>query len=39
VLERFPAIDRVAVEVRKPSAPIDAVFAYVAVAIERTRGG
>jgi dihydroneopterin aldolase len=39
VLERFPAVDRVAVEVRKPSAPIDAVFAYVAVAIERTRGG
>ena len=39
VLERFPAVDRVAVEVRKPSAPIDAVFAHVAVAIERSRGG
>ena len=39
VLERFPAVERVAVEVRKPGAPIDAVFAHVAVAIERSRGG
>ena len=39
VLERFPAVERVAVEVRKPAAPIDAVFAHVAVAIERSRGG
>jgi dihydroneopterin aldolase len=39
VLARFPAVERVAVEVRKPSAAIDAVFAHVAVAIERTRDG
>lgn len=37
LLARFPAIDRVDVEVRKPAAPIDAVFGYVAVAIERRR--
>ena len=39
VLARFPAVTRVAVEVRKPSAAIEAVFAHVAVAIERERGG
>ncbi len=39
LLAAFPLIERVAVEVRKPSAPIDAVFADVAVAIERTRRG
>ena len=39
VLGRFPAVERVAVEVRKPSAAIDAVFAHVAVAIERGRDG
>ena len=38
VLKRFPAIERVEVEVRKPAAPIDAVFAYVGVAVERRRG-
>jgi dihydroneopterin aldolase len=39
VLARFPAVQQVAVEVRKPAAPIDAVFAHVAVAIERRRSG
>ena len=39
VLERFPAVERVAVEVRKPAAPIDAVFEHVAAAIERRRDG
>jgi dihydroneopterin aldolase len=39
VLARFPAVAHVAVEVRKPAAPIDAVFAHVAVAIERRRSG
>lgn len=39
VLARFPTVERVAVEVRKPSAAIDAVFAHVAVAIERRRNG
>ncbi len=38
VLDGFPRIERVAVEVRKPSAAIDAVFEHVAVAIERARG-
>ncbi|HEX8165276.1 MAG TPA: dihydroneopterin aldolase [Beijerinckiaceae bacterium] len=38
VLARFPAVERVEVEVRKPAAPIDAVFGYVAVAVERRRG-
>jgi dihydroneopterin aldolase len=33
----FPAIDKVAIELRKPGAPIDAVFAHVGVAIERSR--
>lgn len=37
LLARFPAIEQVHVEVRKPAAPIDAVFGYVAVAIERRR--
>lgn len=37
LLARFAAIERVDVEVRKPAAPIDAVFGYVAVAIERRR--
>lgn len=37
ILARFPAIDRVEVEVRKPAAAIDAVFGYVGIAIERSR--
>ena len=39
VLARFPAIERLEVEVRKPFAPIAAVFAHVAVRIERGRDG
>lgn len=39
VLARFPLVERVAVEVRKPSAAIDAVFEHVAAAIERGRDG
>lgn len=38
ILARFPAIDRVVVEVRKPAAAIDAMFGYVGVAIDRSRG-
>ena len=38
VLTRLPAVQRVEVEIRKPGAPIDAVFAHVGVAIERSRG-
>jgi dihydroneopterin aldolase len=37
LLADFPALERVAIELRKPGAPIDAVFAYVGVAIERGR--
>jgi|tagenome__1003787_1003787.scaffolds.fasta_scaffold17451550_1 dihydroneopterin aldolase len=37
LLAGFPAIERVAVELRKPGAPIDAVFDHVGVAIERSR--
>lgn len=37
ILERFPAVGRVVVEVRKPSAAIDAVFSHVGIAIERSR--
>jgi 7,8-dihydroneopterin aldolase/epimerase/oxygenase len=39
ILATFPPIERVVVELRKPSAPIDAVFAHVAVRIERSRDG
>jgi 7,8-dihydroneopterin aldolase/epimerase/oxygenase len=39
ILARFPAIETVEVELRKPSAPIDAIFASVGVRIERARGG
>jgi dihydroneopterin aldolase len=39
ILSAFPAIERVEVEVRKPAAAIDAVFAYVGVAVERGRSG
>jgi dihydroneopterin aldolase len=38
ILAAFPAVEKVEVEVRKPSAPIDAVFASVGVAVERSRG-
>jgi dihydroneopterin aldolase len=38
VLRTFRRVERVTVEVRKPSAAIDAVFEHVAVAVERTRG-
>ena len=37
LLGAFPAIEGVAIELRKPGAPIDAIFAHVAVAIERSR--
>ena len=37
LLAGFPAIERVTIELRKPGAPIDAVFAHVGVAIERGR--
>jgi dihydroneopterin aldolase len=39
LLAAFPRIERVAVEVRKPAAAIEAVFAHLAVAIERGRDG
>ena len=39
LLAAFPSIARVTVEVRKPSAAIDAVFEHVAVVIDRSRGG
>jgi dihydroneopterin aldolase len=39
LLARFPAIEKIEVEVRKPAAPIDAAFGYVAVRVERSRGG
>ena len=38
VLAAFPAVEKVEVEVRKPAAPIDAVFSSVGVAVERSRG-
>lgn len=37
LLDAFPRIELVAIELRKPGAPIDAIFAHVAVAIERAR--
>ncbi len=37
LFDAFPPIERVAIELRKPGAPIDAIFAHVAVAIERSR--
>ena len=37
LLTAFPALDGVTLELRKPGAPIDAVFAHVAVAITRRR--
>ena len=39
LLAAFPAVERVIVEVRKPAAPIDAVFDHVGVVIERSRSG
>ena len=38
LLGAFPAIERVVVEIRKPSAAIDAVFDHVGVVIDRSRG-
>ena len=37
VLDAFSRADTVRVEVRKPSAPIEAIFAYTSVVIERNR--
>ena len=39
ILAGFPPVERVMIELRKPAAPIDAVFAHVGVAIERGRHG
>ena len=39
VLDHFERVERVRVEVRKPSAPIEAVFAYTSVIVERERRG
>lgn len=39
LLSRFAAIESVLIELRKPGAPIDAIFAHVAVAIEREQPG
>ena len=38
ILSAFPPVERVAVEIRKPAAAIDAVFDHVGVVIERSRG-
>ena len=37
LLSQFPAIESVEVELRKPAAPIDAIFGHVGVAITRRR--
>ena len=37
VLHHFPRAESVRVEVRKPSAPIEAIFAYTSVIVERSR--
>ncbi len=37
LLSRFEKIERVALTVKKPSAPIDGAFDYMAVKIERSR--
>lgn len=39
VLERFPTVSAVRVEVHKPSAPIAGVFSDVGVDVTRRRGG
>jgi len=38
IFKKFPIAERVRVEVRKPSAPIEAIFAYTSVIVERERG-
>ena len=38
IFKAFDIARTVRVEVRKPSAPIEAIFAYTAVIVERTRG-
>ena len=38
ILSTFPPIERVVIEIRKPSAAIDAVFDHVGIVIERSRG-
>lgn len=37
LLAGFPTIRHVGIELRKPGAPVDAIFGHVAVAIERGR--
>ena len=37
LLTTFPTLDSVSLELKKPGAPIDAIFAHVAVAIRRSR--
>ena len=37
VLDHFARAEKVRVEVRKPSAPIEAIFAYTSIVVERTR--
>ncbi|HSM40598.1 MAG TPA: dihydroneopterin aldolase [Afifellaceae bacterium] len=39
VLDDYPQIGKVTVQVRKPSAPIPATLGYVAVEVTRGRGG
>ena len=39
VLERFPAVASVRVQIRKPGAPIDAHFGHVGVEVTRARRG
>ena len=38
ILDHFPLAQTARVEVRKPSAPIEAIFAYSAIVVERRRG-
>ena len=37
LLAAFPTLDSVSLELKKPGAPVDAIFAHVAVAIQRAR--
>lgn len=37
IFEAFPIAQKARVEVRKPSAPIEAIFAYTSVIVERER--
>lgn len=39
ILAHFPAVKSARVTVKKPSAPIDAIFEYVATTVERRRDG